>query len=154
MGGLHRFMSWPNAILTDSGGFQVFSLSGLRSITEQGVVFRSHLNGDLHTFTPESTVDVQLAFGSDIQMVLDECPEYPVSHEYARQSMQRTLRWARQADAHYRRRIAEGVDLWDRPPGPSEQAGRPVPHLFPIVQGSMFPDLRRECAPALLDPDR
>ena len=77
MGGLHRFMSWPNAILTDSGGFQVFSLSGLRKITEQGVVFQSHLNGDLHTFTPESTVDVQLALGSDILMVLDECPEYP-----------------------------------------------------------------------------
>ena len=86
MGGLHRFMSWPNAILTDSGGFQVFSLSGLRKITEEGVVFQSHLNGDLHTFTPESTVDVQLAFGSDILMVLDECPEYPVSHEYARES--------------------------------------------------------------------
>ncbi len=87
MGGLHRFMSWPNAILTDSGGFQVFSLSGLRKITDDGVVFQSHLNGDTHTFTPESTVDVQLAYGSDILMVLDECPEYPVSHEYARQSM-------------------------------------------------------------------
>src|ERR1017187_10167749 len=69
IGGLHKFMSWPNAILTDSGGFQVFSLSGLRKITDQGVVFQSHLNGDLHTFTPESTVDVQLAFGSDICMV-------------------------------------------------------------------------------------
>jgi len=138
MGGLHRFMSWPNAILTDSGGFQVFSLSGLRNITEQGVVFRSHLDGDLHTFTPESTVDVQLAFGSDILMVLDECPEYPVSHEYARQSMQRTLRWAHQADEHYRGRMGK------RPPSGA---------LFPIVQGSMFPDLRRECAAALLDLD-
>src|SRR6202522_3395933 len=92
MGGLHKFMSWPNAILTDSGGFQVFSLSGLRKITEQGVVFQSHLNGDLHTFTPESTVDAQLAFGSDILMALDECIEYPVSHEYARESMHRTVR--------------------------------------------------------------
>src|ERR1700676_2192380 len=100
MGGLHRFMSWPNAILTDSGGFQVFSLSGLRKISEQGVVFQSHLDGDLHTFTPESTVDVQLAFGSDILMVLDECPEYPVSHEYAKESMKRTVRWARQANEH------------------------------------------------------
>ena len=164
MGGLHRFMSWPNAILTDSGGFQVFSLSGLRSITEQGVVFRSHLNGDLHTFTPESTVDVQLAFGSDIQMVLDECPEYPVSHEYARQSMQRTLRWARQADAHYRRRIAEpladqGAANREAPedtaPGHAQvtQDGPPRHAMFPIVQGSMFPDLRRECASALLDLD-
>jgi queuine tRNA-ribosyltransferase len=136
MGGLHRFMSWPNCILTDSGGFQVFSLSGLRKISDHGVVFQSHLDGDLHTFTPQSTVDVQLALGSDIAMVLDECPEYPVSHEYARESMHRTVRWARDAVAHWRRRIAE----------------MPTYHsLFPIVQGSMFPDLRRECARELLD---
>src|SRR5579864_4754426 len=107
MGGLHRFMSWPNAILTDSGGFQVFSLSSLRKITEQGVVFQSHLDGGLHTFTPESTVDAQLAFGSDILMVLDECTEYPVSHEHARESMHRTLRWAREAFGHYRGRISD-----------------------------------------------
>jgi queuine tRNA-ribosyltransferase len=138
MGGLHRFMSWPNAILTDSGGFQVFSLSGLRKITDQGVVFQSHLNGDLHTFTPESTVDAQLAFGSDILMALDECPAYPVSHEYARESMTRTLRWAHQAHHYFLDRIAES---------PTRHA------LFPIVQGSMFPDLRRECATALLDLD-
>ncbi len=138
LGGLHRFMSWPNALLTDSGGFQVFSLSGLRKISEQGVVFQSHLDGASHMFTPESTVDVQLAFGSDILMVLDECPEYPVSHEYARESMQRTVRWARQANLHFRVRIAES---------PTRHA------LFPIVQGSMFPDLRRECAAALLDLD-
>jgi queuine tRNA-ribosyltransferase len=144
MGGLHRFMSWPNAILTDSGGFQVFSLSGLRKITEEGVTFHSHLNGDPHTFTPESTVDVQLAFGSDIMMVLDECTEYPVSHEYARQSMQRTLRWAGQANRHYRRKIDESTG---QDSNPSHHA------LFPIVQGSMFGDLRRECASALLDLD-
>src|SRR5579872_3801974 len=138
MGGLHRFMSWPNAILTDSGGFQVFSLKGLRKITDEGVVFQSHLDGDLHTFTPQSTVDVQLAFGSDILMVLDECPEYPVSHEYARQSMHRTVRWAQEANRHFRRRIDES---------PTRHA------MFPIVQGSMFPDLRRECAAALLDLD-
>ncbi len=138
LGGLHRFMSWPNAILTDSGGFQVFSLSSLRKIGDHGVTFQSHLNGDLHTFTPESTVDAQLAYGSDILMALDECPEYPVSHEYARESMHRTLRWARQADAHYRRRVAES---------------RTRHALFPIVQGSMFPDLRKECASALLELD-
>jgi len=138
LGGLHRFMSWPHAILTDSGGFQVFSLSGLRKITDEGVTFQSHLNGDLHRFTPESTVDVQLAFGSDILMVLDECPEYPVSHEYARESMQRTVRWAYQANDHYRRRIAES---------PTRHA------LFPIVQGSMFSDLRRNCAEALVELD-
>lgn len=135
LGGLHRFMSWPNAILTDSGGFQVFSLSGLRKISDQGVVFQSHLNGDLHTFTPESTVDVQMALGSDIMMVLDECPEYPVSHEYARESMHRTVRWAREAFLYYRNR---------------NQGGQ---MLFPIVQGSMFADLRRECAIALTGLD-
>jgi len=134
-------MAWPHAILTDSGGYQVFSLSGLRKIDERGVVFQSHLNGDLHTFTPESTVDVQLAFGSDICMVLDECPEYPVTHEYARQSMHRTVGWAQRADRHHRLRMAES------PPGEARHA------LFPIVQGSMFPDLRAECARALVDLD-
>ena len=138
MGGLHKFMSWPNAIVTDSGGFQVFSLSGLRKIDEDGVVFHSHLNGDRHAFTPESIVDVQLAYGSDIQMVLDECPEYPVSHEYARQSMQRTVRWAGQANRHFQSRMAQSA---------TRHA------LFPIVQGSMFADLRRECATALADLD-
>lgn len=138
MGGLHRFMSWDRAILTDSGGYQVFSLSDLRKITDEGVVFQSHLNGDRHMFTPESTVDVQLAFGSDILMVLDECPEYPVSHEYARQSMERTVRWAETAVGHFRSRLAQ----------------METSHaLFPIVQGSMYPDLRRECAERLLSLD-
>src|SRR5579862_1423881 len=135
LGGLHRFMSWPGAILTDSGGFQVFSLSGLRKITEAGVTFQSHLNGDTHSFTPESTVDVQLALGSDIMMVLDECLEYPASHEAARASTDRTIRWARQAYSHYRARTT----------GES--------FCFPIVQGSMFPDLRTHCAGQLLDLD-
>ncbi len=103
LGGLHKFMNWPRAILTDSGGFQVFSLNGLRKITEEGVLFRSHLNGDPHMFTPESTVDVQMALGSDIMMVLDECLEYPASHEAARVSTERTIRWARQAYAHFRK---------------------------------------------------
>jgi queuine tRNA-ribosyltransferase len=138
MGGLHRFMSWPNAILTDSGGFQVFSLSGLRKIDEGGVTFQSHLDGDMHRFTPESTVDAQLAYGSDILMVLDECPEYPVSHEYAREAMHRTVRWARTANDHFLRRLES----------------MPTRHaLFPIVQGSMYPDLRRECADALAELD-
>ena len=138
LGGLHRFMSWPGAILTDSGGYQVFSLSDLRRISEEGVTFQSHLNGDTHKFTPASTVDVQLALGSDIMMVLDECPAYPVSHEYARVSMDRTVRWAGQAFEHFRQRLAEKS---------VRQA------LFPIVQGSMFPDLRRECAARLLELD-
>ncbi|MDQ6664349.1 MAG: tRNA guanosine(34) transglycosylase Tgt [Acidobacteriota bacterium] len=140
LGGLHAFMSWPGAILTDSGGFQVFSLSGLRKISEEGVLFQSHLNGDPHQFTPASTVDVQLALGSDILMALDECPPYPVSHEFARVSMERTVRWAVKANERFRHRV-------------SEMATRHA--LFPIVQGSMFPDLRRECAMKLaaLDAD-
>ena len=138
MGGLHRFMSWPRAILTDSGGFQVFSLSGLRKITDEGVVFQSHLNGDTHMFTPESTVDTQLAFGSDILMVLDECPEYPVSHEYARTSVARTVRWARAAHAHFEKQRTQ-LD--------TQHA------LYPIVQGSIFADLRRACAAELVELD-
>jgi queuine tRNA-ribosyltransferase len=146
-GGLHRFMSWPNAILTDSGGYQVFSLSGLRKITERGVVFQSHLDGALHTFTPESVVDAQLAFRSDILMVLDECPEYPVSHEFAHESMERTLAWARRAFAHYRARLRESGPEGGDPFGPvCPTAGA----LFPIVQGSMFADLRRRSAAELV----
>jgi queuine tRNA-ribosyltransferase len=137
-GGLHGFAAWPNAILTDSGGFQVFSLSGLRKITEEGVRFQSHLNGDMHQFTPASTVDVQLALGSDIMMVLDECPEYPVSHEYARVAMDRTVRWAASAMEHYRGRM---------------QSIETRHALFPIVQGSAFVDLRRECAERLVELD-
>jgi queuine tRNA-ribosyltransferase len=136
LGGLHKFMAWPRAILTDSGGFQVFSLNGLRKITEEGVLFRSHLNGDAHMFTPESTVDVQIALGSDIMMVLDECLEYPASHEAARASTERTTRWARAAYRHYR----EHYD--DRERG-----------CFPIVQGSMYADLRRACAEQLIELD-
>lgn len=135
LGGLHRFMSWPRALLTDSGGFQVFSLSSLRKITESGVTFRSHLNGDAHLFTPESTVDVQLAFGSDILMALDECLPYPASHESARDAMRRTVRWARVAYSHFQTR--------------KEQA-EIASSLFPIVQGSMFRDLREECAGELV----
>lgn len=138
LGGLHKFMSWPGAILTDSGGFQVFSLSELRRISEEGVTFQSHLNGDTHKFTPASTVDVQLALGSDIMMVLDECPPYPVSHESARASMERTVRWAHRAFEHYRRRL-------------DSIATRHA--LFPIVQGSMFADLRRQCVDRLLELD-
>lgn len=137
-GGLHRFMSWPGAILTDSGGFQVFSLDTLRKVSDEGVLFRSHLNGDAHLFTPESTVDAQLALGSDIAMVLDECLAYPASHEAAAASMRRTVRWAEAAFAHYRGAIAR----------------RETRHaLFPIVQGSMYADLRGECATRLLELD-
>ena len=136
MGGLHKFMRWPRALLTDSGGFQVFSLDTLRKVTEEGVLFRSHLNGDPHLFTPQSTVDVQLAFGSDIMMVLDECLAYPAAKDVALQSMQRTVRWARAAYAHYVGR-EKGLHC----------------ALFPIVQGGMYADLRKACAEALLELD-
>lgn len=138
LGGLHGFMQWPRAILTDSGGFQVWSLSRLRRVKEEGVLFRSHLNGDAHLFTPESVVDVQLALGSDILMMLDECTAYPATHAEAKASMELTLRWARRGMERYRRRMAERA----RP-----QA------LFPIVQGSMFADLRRQCAEELVRLD-
>ena len=136
LGGLHKFMNWPRAILTDSGGFQVFSLDSLRRVTEEGVLFHSHLNGDPHFFSPQSTVDAQLAFGSDIMMVLDECLPYPATHEKALESMHRTIRWARAGYAHYLDR-QKGLHC----------------ALFPIVQGSMFPDLRGACAEALLELD-
>jgi queuine tRNA-ribosyltransferase len=138
LGGLHRFMAWDRAILSDSGGFQVFSLSDLRRISEEGVLFRSHLNGDPHLFTPASTVDVQLALGSDIMMVLDECPPYPVEHDAAAEAMRRTVRWARAGYAHYLQR--------------KQETGTPQA-LFPIVQGSMFRDLRTECAAELTELD-
>ena len=132
-GGLHEYIRWPRSILTDSGGFQVFSLSKIRKVTEEGVVFRSHLNGDKHLFTPESTVDVQRALGSDIMMVLDECLEYPAPPiAEVRRSMHRTIRWATQAFTHYR-----------------QQETRQA--LFPIVQGAMSADLRVECAEKLLE---
>ena len=136
LGGLHQFMAWPRAILTDSGGFQVFSLDSLRKVTDDGVLFHSHLNGDPHFFTPESTVDAQLAFGSDIMMVLDECLPYGADHSSALVSMHRTIKWARAGYAHYERR----------------EKGRHCA-LFPIVQGSMYADLRRACAEALLPLD-
>jgi queuine tRNA-ribosyltransferase len=137
-GGLHGFMQWPRAILTDSGGFQVWSLSKLRKLKEEGVVFQSHLNGDRHLFTPESVVDVQLAFNSDILMKLDECTAWPAEEAAARKSMELTVRWARRGYAHYAERM---------------KAREPGNALFPIVQGSMFANLRAECVRELTELD-
>jgi queuine tRNA-ribosyltransferase len=136
LGGLHKFMAWPRAILTDSGGFQVFSLNSLTKIDENGVVFKSHLNGDPHLFTPESTIDVQLALGSDIMMVLDECLPYPSEPAAARRAMERTARWARRC-----------VDRW-KANDPERRQG-----CFPIVQGAMDPALRRESAARTVELD-
>jgi queuine tRNA-ribosyltransferase len=125
LGGLHRFMGWDRAILTDSGGFQVLSLTELRRIAEDGVAFRSHLDGSRHVLTPERAVEIQLALGVDILMALDECPPYDADAAYHQTSMERTLRWAaRCRSAH------SGND----------------PALFGIVQGGTFPDLRARSA--------
>jgi queuine tRNA-ribosyltransferase len=145
LGGLHRFMSWPRAILTDSGGFQVFSLNELRKVSEEGVSFRSHLDGSSHFFSPEHSMDVQLALGADIAMVFDECTEYPADYARARQSLDLTLRWARRSKDYFE---AHEHDV----PWGEDFAGQ-TPSLFGIVQGGMFHDLRRESAERLVEMD-
>lgn len=125
-GGLHSFMHWDGAILTDSGGFQVFSLGDLRKITEEGVEFRSHLDGSRQFLSPEIATQVQMALGSDIVMAFDECTPYPSTREYAKASMERTTRWLK--------RCKETLTTTDRQ------------SLFGIVQGSMFEDLRKQSA--------
>ena len=123
-GGLHKFMSWPKAILTDSGGYQVFSLAKLNKVTEEGVMFRSHIDGSAHMLSPEKSMEIQRALGSDIVMNFDECPALPASRERLRQSMELTLRWAQRCLR---------VPLKDHQ------------HLFGIVQGGLELDLRLEC---------
>jgi queuine tRNA-ribosyltransferase len=137
LGGLHRFMSWDRAILTDSGGFQVFSLSALRKISEDGVEFRSHLDGSLHQLTPERAMEIQGALGSDIRMVLDECTEFPAGELAARKSMERTLRWAGRSREAWQKIAEQGTET-----GPGL--------LFGIVQGGTYPELRRSCAEQLV----
>ncbi len=131
-GGLHRFMNWSGPILTDSGGFQVFSLGPLRKIEEDGVWFRSHIDGSEHYFSPEKAVEIQEDLGSDIAMAFDECAPYPCTYEYAREVVGRTTRWARRC---LRARRREG------------QA------LFGIIQGGIFKDLREKSASELVDLD-
>ncbi len=134
-GGIHGFMDWPRPVLTDSGGFQVFSLAELNKVTPEGVVFQSHLDGSRHEFTPEKAIDVQLSIGADIIMCFDECTEYPVEREKAADSMRMTLAWAEKCKARWLEREAAGHAL------------------FGIVQGSVYEDLRRECAEALVAMD-
>ncbi len=137
-GGLHRFINWSRPIITDSGGYQVFSLADLRKIDEAGVSFRSHLDGSLHHFTPESVVTIQRQLGSDIMMVLDECAPYPSEREYAETSNDLTVRWAERCKNQYERepqRYGHG------------QA------LFGIVQGSIYPDVREQSARSLVEMD-
>src|SRR6202007_3105146 len=101
LGGLHRFMSWERAILTDSGGFQVFSLSELRKLTEEGVTFRSHLDGSSHFLSPERAMEIQIGLGADIIMAFDECTEYPADRDRVRSSMEMTLRWAERSKKYF-----------------------------------------------------
>lgn len=132
-GGLHKFMNWDRAILTDSGGFQVFSLSDIRRIEEEGVHFRNHLNGDKLFLSPEKSMEIQNALGSDIMMAFDECPPFPATHEYMKKSVERTSRWAERClKAHNR---------------PEDQG------LFGIVQGGEFEDLRKQSAEDLVSLD-
>ncbi|MBL0913363.1 MAG: tRNA guanosine(34) transglycosylase Tgt [Bacteroidia bacterium] len=137
-GGVHKFMSWDGPMLTDSGGYQVFSLAGNRKLTEEGALFQSHIDGSRHLFTPESVMDIQRTIGADICMVFDECPPYPSTYSYAKNSMELTHRWLQRCI----KRFSET--------GPKygvEQA------LFPIVQGSTYNDLRADSAKFIADQD-
>ena len=132
-GGLHKFMNWDRPILTDSGGFQVFSLGDLRTICEDGVEFKSHLDGSKHFFSPEKVMEIEEALGADIIMAFDECVEYPSTYEYTKQSMERTTRWAiRCKNSH------KNID---------EQS------LFGIIQGGFYKDLRKQSLEDLVNLD-
>jgi queuine tRNA-ribosyltransferase len=139
-GGLHRFIGWDRPILTDSGGYQVFSLAGRRKITEDGAEFQSHIDGSRHHLTPEGAVDIQMRLGSDIAMVLDECLAYPATREEAAVSMQRSVRWAA--------RCRERLELLRSTRVPDVIVGNSGQAQFGIVQGGVFPDLRCESADA------
>jgi len=160
LGGLHRFMSWPRALLTDSGGFQVFSMNSIRQVSEDGVRFASHLDGSPQFLSPEKAVEVQVALGADIIMALDECLEYPAGREKARQSMELTLRWAQRC----RKAFSTNADAWQgqrfspavsraKKHGASAPEVTPSQALFGIVQGGTYADLRRECAERLVAMD-
>src|SRR3954447_17871357 len=131
LGGLHRFMNWPYAILTDSGGFQVMSLAALRKITEEGVAFRSHLDGSRHLLTPERSVEIQRLLGSDITMAFDECTPFPAERGQVEESMELSMRWAERSRAAFEPRLGQGI--------------------FGIVQGGVHPDLRQRSASLLVE---
>ena len=151
-GDLHRFMNWKGPILTDSGGFQVFSLgararkkfgsSGVK-LTEKGVEFVDPINGSKHFMSPEKSIEIQLNLGSDIVMVLDECPEFPCSHEEMKKSLELTTRWAKRCFTYFHQKINENVEKYKN--------GRPL--LFCIIQGGIYEDLRKESAQQLMNVD-
>lgn len=138
-GGLHKFMNWERPILTDSGGFQVYSLDDISKITEQGVKFQSHIDGSKHLFTPENVMDVQRQIGADIIMAFDECTPYPCEEKYAKEAMDRTHRW-----------LDRCINRFDE----SEPLYGYSQTLFPIVQGSVYPELRKQSAEYIAQTDR
>jgi queuine tRNA-ribosyltransferase len=138
-GGLHKFNGWDKPLLTDSGGYQVYSLSGVRKIKEEGVTFKSHIDGSKHLFTPESVMDTQRIIGADIIMAFDECTPYPCEYGYARRSMDMTHRWLK--------RCCERFDNTDPIYGFDQT-------LFPIVQGSVYKDLRKQSAEVIASFER
>ena len=138
IGGLHKFISWDRPILTDSGGYQVYSLSGRRKITEQGVKFKSHIDGSSHFFTPENVMEIQKSIGADIIMVFDECTPYPCDYSYAKDSMEMTHRWLKRC-----------VDGFNSTPFKYDYSQV----LFPIVQGSTYSDLRKQSAEVIASFD-
>ncbi len=127
-GGLHQFMNWNKALLTDSGGYQVYSLTDIRKISEEGVKFQSHIDGSYHLFTPENVVEIQRSIGADIMMAFDECPPFPCDYTYAKKSLQLTHRW-----------LLRGKEQFNK----TKEVYDHHQLFFPIVQGSIFPDLRR-----------
>ncbi len=167
LGGVQKFMSWDRPILTDSGGFQVFSLSDLRKVSEDGVAFRSHLDGSSHFFSPESSIAAQIGLGADIIMAFDECTEHPAEYARTKDSMELTLRWAARSKKYFEEHKQEVPWFWrglksapdfemDRD-GTAEavplQSRGETQALFGIVQGGMFADLRRESARRTVDQD-
>ena len=138
-GGLHKFMHWDAPLLTDSGGYQVYSLASQRKIKEEGVIFQSHIDGSTHVFTPEKVMDIQRIIGADIIMAFDECPPYPCDYDYAKKSMDLTHRWLKRCCARFDE--TEGLYGYQQT-------------LFPIVQGSTYADLRKESAETIRDLDR
>ena len=132
-GGLHRFMNWERAILTDSGGFQVFSLGAMRKISEEGVEFRSHIDGSKHMLSPEKSMEIQNALGSDIMMAFDECAPYPADRNYVKNSLERTTRWLKRCKEYHKN---------------TEQQS-----LFGIMQGGMYKDLRKQSAEEIVELD-
>jgi queuine tRNA-ribosyltransferase len=161
LGGVQKFMAWDHPILTDSGGFQVFSLSDLRKVTEDGVAFRSHLDGSSHFFSPESAIAAEIGLGADIIMAFDECTEHPAEYARTQASMEMTLRWAARSKKYFEDHKGE-VPWFDEGPALAkrrlERGTRALERgthqtLFGIVQGGMFPDLRRESAQRTVELD-